>query len=75
MAGVSSGAARVAGLAVKHGRPLHSGPLLEGCCFGGVGVDGGEFLECGAGDADGCEVAAQAAQPSVVATLLKGECF
>jgi hypothetical protein len=49
--------------------------LLQCCFFGCFGADAGKFLSCGAGDADGGKVAAQAAQACVVAALLKGQGF
>lgn len=75
LAGVKARAVGAGCVIVKHGRPLDGGPVLQGCCFGGAGVDGGEFFNGGARDADGGEVAAQATQPSVVAALLEGEGF
>lgn len=62
-------------ITMEQGRPLNCSPVLKCCCLGGVGVDGGKFLNGGARDANGGKVAAQGAQASVVAALFKGEGF
>ena len=75
LAGVVQWAGRAGSLAIKHGGPLHSRPLLKCCCRGSAGADSGKFFNSGARDADGGEMAAQGAQASVVTALFKGEGF
>ena len=75
LAGVVQWAGRAGSLAIKHGGPLHSRPLLKCCCRGSAGADSGKFFNSGAGDADGGEMAAQGAQASVVTALFNGDGF